>query len=272
MSQWYLLLKKIFIRRKKSPHSYDQALKFITDDWHDVHTNAMLEEIWNVYIELKKIRPKMFAYNIMFINDNPYEDGHRSEVDAITGKVAKWMTDGLKREFVVQFRRYGTVKQRQILNRRYKDIFRVMADMNITGAQYEDLKLWYIRSKNQTHFGLSKNIQFCFMYTESETCESEDCVGRNIILNEGTRDGRKEIVDNESGAVEVCMMNWAEARNKANNVLDKEVMLIMAEAMDGIEYANTISGPEHGGPCIANDTSYSVHEIEVNNAGIIVVR
>ncbi|KAJ3914309.1 hypothetical protein F5877DRAFT_82917 [Lentinula edodes] len=238
----------------------------------------------------------------MFISDNPYEDGYRSEIDAITGEVVKRMTDALKREFVVQFRRYGTVKQRRILNRKYKDIrigikcdispnkircrgcmptricsrvaritkFRVMADMNITEAQYEDLKLWYIRSKNQTHFESFQNIQFCFMYTESETSEPEDCVGTKIILDKKTRDGRKKIADNKSG--EVCMMDSDKPRNEPKNVLDKEVMLIMAEVMDGIQYANTISEPEHGEPCIANDPQYSLHELEYLTADQITDR
>ncbi|KAH7879650.1 uncharacterized protein C8R40DRAFT_1065882 [Lentinula edodes] len=197
--------------------------------------------------------------DIVFISDNPYEGGHRSAVDAITGGVVNWMTDALKREFVVQFRRYGTVKQRRILNRKYKDIFRVMADMNITEAQYEDLKLWYFRSKNQTHFESFQNIQFCFMYTDSETSESEDCVGTKILDKE-TTNGRKEIADNKSE--EGCMMDSDEPRNEPKNVLHKEVTLIMAEVMDGTQYANTISGPEHGEPCIANDPQYSLHELE----------
>ncbi|KAJ3909318.1 hypothetical protein F5879DRAFT_984822 [Lentinula edodes] len=244
----------------------------------------------------------MECKDIMFISDNPYEDSYRSEIDAITGEVVKRMTDALKREFVVQFRRYGTVKQRRILNRKYKDIrigikcdvspnrircrgcmptrmcsrvarinkFRVMADMNITEAQYEDLKLWYFRSKNQTHFESFQNIQFCFMYTDSETSESEDCVGTKIILDKETTDGRKEIADNKSK--QGCMMDSDEPKNEPKNVLDKEVTLIMTEVMDGIQYANTISGPEHGEPCIANDPQYSLHELEYLTADQITNR
>lgn len=42
--------------------------------------------------------------------------------------------------------------------------FRVMADMDITAAQYEDLLFWYVQVKNQVDYGLPKNVRWSVSY------------------------------------------------------------------------------------------------------------
>ncbi|KAJ3927231.1 MAG: hypothetical protein NXY57DRAFT_1107825 [Lentinula lateritia] len=157
---------------------------------------------WDISIEL---RNKMKHNNIvLYSSNNDSEDIRPSKISATTTQATEWMTDDVKRTFIVQFRRYGTVKQRRLLNRKYKDIacercedaginrvgvitrFRVMADMDITAAQYEDLLFWYVQVKNQVDYGLPKNvrwsIRFCLMYTDTET--SKDTIANKRILNE----------------------------------------------------------------------------------------
>ncbi|KAJ3909954.1 hypothetical protein F5879DRAFT_984204 [Lentinula edodes] len=202
--------------------------------------------------------------SIMFNNDNPYEDAQRSEVNAISSEFTKWMTEALKRTFVVQFRsRVARINQ-----------FWVMADMNITEAQYADLKLWYVRSKNYIPFGPSKKIEFCFMYAESEAVESEDDSSKKTILNVETRVSTKEMIGNKYGTVHVCMKDLKDHSDKLDNVLHEQATLTMDQVEDGngIEYANTTYEPGHSPSCVINEPQYSLCELEYLTATQIMDR
>ncbi|KAJ3880879.1 hypothetical protein F5051DRAFT_426212 [Lentinula edodes] len=188
----------IFLTSHTSCYPADTTGKIVEENTFGIRYSIIF---WDICIELRN-KPSVAIMNsavdddnkmnhnsiVVYPSNNGLGEARPSTISATTTKGTEWMTDDVKRTFIVQFRKYGTVKQRRFLNRKYKDVdqmqrlYAYSCDMNITAAQYQDLFSWYIQVKNQVDYGLPKNIRFCSMYTDSETFK--DTIAKKRISNE----------------------------------------------------------------------------------------
>ncbi|KAJ4493506.1 hypothetical protein C8J55DRAFT_484922 [Lentinula edodes] len=172
---------------------------------------------------------------VLYSSNNDSEDVRPSKVSATTTKDTEWMTDDVKRTFIVQFRRYGTVKQRRLLNRKYKDV--MWFDRLVNDARVLALNAIHIQRGSDAE-AVCLLIRFCLMYTDAET--SKDTIANKRILNEEANVS-KEGEDNKSGEINICKLNQCSMSNESHSFVQvKNVVngqMIMDQGND-IEYTS----------------------------------